>query len=352
MNQPSERRSENNFNGLRLLLAILVLFSHAFELVDDNRSREVLTRIFGTLSFGEIAVDSFFLLSGYLITQSWIHSEGLIDYLGKRVLRIYPGFIAAAVISALVVGPLACALPNYFDNFSFLNFVSETLRLAPPATPDVFVGHLYPVVNGSLWTIQLEFRCYLTIALFGMLGLFNDRRKILLVAITATATYLLGCASPEIVLLRNHFDTIRLLSYFFVGSTFYLYKDRIKYTGRLAAVTATILCGAMFSNILAGPLYALLGGYLLFYFAFINVSRSNLFRTSIDISYGVYLYGWPIQKLTIWEFPALHPVEVFVLSVFCSCIAGYASWHVIEDPFLRLKGRYFAGQAARSSRKN
>src|SRR5579863_1616176 len=85
----------NNFGFLRLLFAALVILSHSSELIDGNRSREILTRIFGTMSFAQLAVDSFFLISGYLITRSWILSESNSEYLIKRVMRIYPGYLVA-----------------------------------------------------------------------------------------------------------------------------------------------------------------------------------------------------------------------------------------------------------------
>jgi peptidoglycan/LPS O-acetylase OafA/YrhL len=106
---------ENNFNFMRLVFALLVILGHSPELVDGNQSREVLMRIFGTMTCGGFAVDGFFLLSGYLIMQSWERQPDGWKFLKKRLLRIYPGFIVASLICAFVVGPLAGDSATYFQ---------------------------------------------------------------------------------------------------------------------------------------------------------------------------------------------------------------------------------------------
>ena len=107
MNLPIEVRDRaNNFGALRLLFAALVIVSHSPELVDGNRSREVLTRVFGTMSFGEVAVDGFFLVSGYLISMSFARSRTTLSYLEKRVGRIVPGYLVAFSICSFVIAPL------------------------------------------------------------------------------------------------------------------------------------------------------------------------------------------------------------------------------------------------------
>jgi peptidoglycan/LPS O-acetylase OafA/YrhL len=128
----------NNFNFLRLLLATLVILSHSPEIVDGNRNREILTQIFHTVSFGELAVDDFFILSGYLIMQSWQRDPRLFDFFKKRILRIYPGFIVASLISAFVFGPLGAQPHEYFSKFSYFSFFQDMSLLRVPNVPAAF----------------------------------------------------------------------------------------------------------------------------------------------------------------------------------------------------------------------
>ena len=153
----------NNFGFLRLLFATLVIISHSAELIDGNRSREPLTNLFGVLSFGELAVDAFFLISGYLVVQSFERSDSTLSYLMKRIRRIYPGFLVAYIACVFVVAPLVGndLTIMSFGNLAHVIFDASTLHEPPRVFG--FADLPYPSLNGSMWTIQVKFRCYLLV---------------------------------------------------------------------------------------------------------------------------------------------------------------------------------------------
>ena len=343
--EPSQNTSSrsNNFNLLRLLFAVMVLLAHAPELADGDGRRELLTRVFGTLSLGEVALAGFFLLSGCLIVQSWRRTPDLADFLKKRVLRIYPGFVVASLLSALVVGPLWADAAHYLSQFSLLHFLKAVLLLRIPATPPVFTGSHYPEVNGSMWTIAIEFRCYLLVAAFGVAGLL--RRRGVWLGLTGAA--LLLSLVPQVVtrihipgghlLLGDLNALVRLLPFFCVGGCFALFRERIALKPVWALLAGGALLACLFNYKAASFGLATFGAYLLFWFAEVQSPLLARFRRLPDISYGVYLYGWPVEKLLLWYFPGISPWLVFALAcVFCTGL-GLASWFGVERPFLRLK---------------
>lgn len=340
MSAPLQLR-RNNFNLLRLVFALLVLLSHAPELRDGNRSREILTLIFHTISFGEFAVDGFFLLSGYLIVQSWCSEPAILPFLKKRILRIYPGFIVASLVCAFVVGPIAAEPSGYFSQFWLTGFAKGMALLQSPVVPAVFAGTPYPNVNGAMWTIAIEFVCYLSVLMLGVLGAIRRRTIWLLVT---TLVIALSCLQKMAYL--NWADhIIRLNTFFFVGGCFYLYRERIRFNRTAAYITAVGLLVAMNSWRASEIALASFGAYLLFYAALKTNSLIAGFNKLPDVSYGVYLYGWPVQKLLVWYVPQVSPWSLFALSCMASVLLGTMSWYAVEKPFLRLKKHRQPGAA-------
>lgn len=333
MPTPSPTHRNNHFNLLRLILALLVLLGHAPELVDGDRSRELLTMAFGTISFGELAVDAFFLLSGYLIMQSWQAAPQPFAFLRKRVLRIYPGFIVASLVCAFIVGPLGADAASYFRQFWAGGFVTGVALLQMPVVPPVFAGQPWAAVNGPMWTIALEFACYISVLALGLAGAIAHRRAWLAIAaallIALLAHTLRGLPPPPL---------LRLATFFFAGGVFHLYRELGLVPRRLVPALAVALLAAMFSPRVAEPALATLGGALLLRFAFADLPLLARLRHLPDVSYGVYLYGWPVQKLLLWYWPGMSPWTLFALAAPLAIGCGAASWFAIEKPCLALRG--------------
>ena len=172
---------KNNFNLIRFFLATFVILSHNIEFLEGDRKNEFLTRLFGTISLGEFSVSCFFIISGFLIVKSWDKNNNVRTYLTNRILRIYPGFIVASIISCFVFGAFGGNI-HYFEEFNFVRFLKGLITLNIPHTPQIFANSHYSHINGSLWTIKHEFICYLIVLFLGIIsfsskaGLFTFKR--------------------------------------------------------------------------------------------------------------------------------------------------------------------------------
>jgi peptidoglycan/LPS O-acetylase OafA/YrhL len=325
--------AKNNFNLLRLIFAGMVIISHAAELKDGNRSHELLTVIFGTISFGELAVDSFFIISGYLITRSWIESPNFFRYLRSRVLRIYPGFICASLICAFILGPMVSG-QTYFSEFNYFDYIKSLIFLKPPKIPEVFHGSFYPDINGSMWTIFYEFSCYVLVAAFGLLGIYKKKIAILFLCLALATLYFLNeIHAIELIKTQKY---VRLGMVFFAGSCFYLYEKIIPWKMTYAITSILIAISLLFSKGLAEISLAIFWGYAILYFAK-NAKEIAVVNKIPDFSFGLYLYAWPINKTIYWYFPETGVYACMIVTVLLSIISGIVSWYLIEKPFLKLK---------------
>ncbi len=346
----------NNFDFLRFLMASLVLFYHCFALLGGAAKfhSEALDSAAG-LGAGA-AVSFFFVISGFLVTQSWRRTPQAGPFLKKRVLRIYPAFIFASLFCALVVGPLGAAnAADYFRHFHPLGFAAYMLLLVgpylPPTLPHVpYAGQ----VNNSFWTLRYEFECYLLVLVLGLAGLLRRPAFVLAcfgLAVAVTLAQCLGHGLPipdrDLHLVGNPIYWPRFAVCFLSGMTFLLYRDRISYALpwlllALLALGAAAVCSRWWD--LAVPTA---GAYLLFWIAYRPIPKLAHFAKHGDLSYGVYLFAFPVQQMLVcWFQPHLTPLGLFFSAFPITLLLAAVSWHFVEKPCLRLKKR--AAQVARS----
>ena len=336
----------NNFDAIRFVLATLVIASHSYPLFQGNNSCEPLARLSsGQMTGGELAVNGFFILSGYLILQSWERSRGMANFFRKRALRIYPGFLVAVAFGALVVAPcLATSAAAYWQQLSPVRLVGTTLNLNP-RLPAVFSNLPVPAVNGSLWSIRYEVFCYLALAAAGCVGVFRLRWVVLalfcLVMGVFTAQSLSLVKIPGSGLSWLVCDLVhwpRLGACFLSGTLFYLYRNSIAYSPRLFALSlAALLSCFCFPQLkLLSLMFPLFGAYVLFYLAFLPIPRLHAFTRRGDISYGLYLYAFPVQQLLVHRFGnQLTPETLFALAFPITALLAAMSWFIVERPFLK-----------------
>lgn len=328
MDQNKER--DNNFGFLRLLFATLVIFSHSPGILYGNLSRDMLTRFWGTLSLGNAAVDGFFVISGYLVTKSFLQSDSLTFYLEKRIFRIYPGFLVSFWMCVLFVGPFVGEPTRIFSLKALSQQLANSLLLQMPNSAGAFRGMPYPELNNSMWTIQPEFGCYLATMCAGMAGLYAGRLRA--VPFIGVSLFLVVNA-----LTVGNSPLIRFAAVFGVGALYYVYRDRVQLTSKGAFLSALILFALMFNRYLAEEAVAIFGGYLIFWIAFkLPVFRLSKLDNKVDLSYGIYLYAWPIASVIAWKSRHINPWLLSAITFVCSAFVAYLSWTFVEKPSLAL----------------
>ena len=336
------RERSNNVGIVRLLLACAVIIGHAPEMIDGNATREPVTAIFGHGTLGGLAVAGFFLLSGYLITASMMKVARVSPYLQRRVLRIVPGYLVAYSTSLLLLGALM-----HLDFMPYAReIVSNLLFLHEPPIMLNEIAQPYHTVNGALWTISFEFRCYLLICLLWMTGLLQNRRLMLWITLLMVGLAFLatsGSISGRIDELRAHraFDLvigtpsagIHFIAIFLIGTCIYLFREALM--PRLDAKAATFgllaMCVSLTIPHLAEIGTFLFGAIPLFWLAFVaNIGPLQRINDRWDISYGTYLYGWPVATAFIFLDRSIEPWQLVALTLPCTLVLGTASWWLVE----------------------
>ena len=336
----------NNFDFMRLSLAVLVIYSHAFPLGTGSEASEPFKLMtHGQVTGGGLAVDSFFIMSGFLIAASAQRSSSVFSFLRKRVNRIYPAFVVSALLSAVVIVPLASA---HFTSASPLRnlagFIFQTLRLTEFHYAGAFTANPYPgVINGSIWSVPYEFWCYLGVALLLVTRLLRNRTALLTIFLAAWAISLvsqlrhwnyggklLGAAlgSPQF--------WARLLPLYLAGMVFYEFRERIPLHWKGALAAAAALAAGCWFSFGWTLLFPFAGTYLLFWFAFTPAVRFHRFGRLGDFSYGTYLYAFPIEQLIVQAAGhPLRPALLFLYATPLTLLAAAGSWYGVERHFLQ-----------------
>ena len=337
----------NNFHLLRLAAATAVLCSHSFPLVTGDRAREPLRAALGCTP-GAIAVDLFLLVSGLLVTTSLVRRASIADFVRARFFRIWPALATALLLTVLALGPSFTTLPlaDYFASKDTWRYLAKNLLLLHGIVytlPGVFAHNPSPdAVNGSLWTLPGEVRCYLWLLAAWTLAWWLDRRRTGLVFRALVA--LAWCA-----LLAWHLSSLRHLSLedspgrlpwmFCTGAAMYLLRERIvlswaAFAAALAALGASSLHPGAFALVYTATL-----PYLMLCLAYLPAGAILAFNRLGDYSYGTYIYAFPVQQAIMALHPGLGVAALFASSLAATLVIAVASWHLVEQPALGLARR-------------
>lgn len=345
----SSKRSMNNFDVIRFIAASFVIITHSYSLSGLSQKDWLYQITNGSILFSHLGVAIFFVISGYLITQSAISAKNWKGFLWKRLLRLIPGLSVALLFCALIIGPIFTSLNlhNYFVNSSTYRFLlSDFIYVRNYSLPGVFSNNPVDAVNGSLWTLAYEFTLYILVLFSLLIGILKKRVFLIFILMLffgiriylGDKYFIYNYASP-LTLNLNIMFVFEWSFYFLSGMIFFLFKDKKLLDYRIAILL--ILIYSIFSFIgekeILDILNYLLIPYLVFYFAFIP-GKLNNFSKYGDFSYGLYIYAFPIQQSIIYLFQNQISVGLLIILSLLSTIPfAILSWHFIEKKALLYK---------------
>ncbi len=348
-NRPEDREThvirdghDNFFTPLRLLFASLVVIGHAFVIAMRDPTLE--PHIFYHYTFSYMAVNMFFIASGFLVTKSMVYRGDTPSFLSARALRIFPALVVHVIFVMIVIGPLATSLPLkaffsspdwYLQPVKVLTFYKTGMVM-----PGAFEGNAENFGSAPLWTLRYEVLAY--IATLGVFSLGLLKRKWM-----ALAQFILPSIAWIIFTQLNLFENLpatlnnmcRFGIAYGLGATIYAYRDRL--TFHWVSLFVLLALSWMFrSTPVVEVIMNLILAWVVFKLAYIRAPRFAFLQKLPDLSYGIYIYHWCVLQMLFHWMPDLSVLTLFVLGFPPTVVLAALSWYIIEKPMLKSKTRF------------
>ena len=323
-----------NINLIRFIAAILVIFSHSFY-VAASQEDPFVRFCNGQANLGGIAVAVFFFLSGFYVTKSLYKKNDVREYFSKRCVRIFPQLWGVVLLSVFVLGPIftTYSLGEYFTDGSTYLYLLNGVLLPVHNLPGVFVHNVYDAtVNGALWTLPIEFVAYCAIAVIFIASkcVFKKEKMQKVFHIICVCVLFALFVFLEVVVQNDFLITVvRPLILFFVGVLYCDYAEKIKLNLTIAIFMILIMGISCKIGLLN---YALIicFPYIIMTFA-LAIKQVKLHSKIWNISYEIYLFGWPIQQMVTSCFGgSMNPYWNCLITVPIDIAFAFVLYNIIE----------------------
>lgn len=350
--QSPPAKHQNNFNLIRIVAASLVLISHSFAL---SGLAEPLRDTLG-VTWGSIAVDIFFVTSGYLVTGSILRGDHAWNFVTSRMLRIFPGLMVALLLTTLVSS-------IWFTTFTFTSFWSQwptwryliknSLLLFPQGLEWTLPGTLIGLpgdkgggaaLNGSLWTLPVEVKMYIYLlvgylacrllarktSLTTTLHAFKPSLIVLCMVLLTTDLYLTS--------LEKHNLVVHMAAMFFTGGALSTLGIPFERTWRSATIALLVtVAAAHIGPDWFMPIYTLTLPWVVLSMAYAPTPILHRYNRLGDYSYGVYIYAFPVQQWSIYLHKRIGPWEMMAVCFPIVLVLAVLSWNLVEKRALAFK---------------
>lgn len=330
---------DNFFTPLRLIFAVMVVIGHAFVVAYGDPMAEIF--LFYHYKPSYLAVNLFFIASGFLVTKSMLYRGDLPEYSAARLLRIYPALFVHVLFVMFVMGPFVTSLPLrdfltdpqfYTQPLQVLSFYETNMIL-----PGALERNAENFGSAPLWTLRYEVLAYIGTACAFAVGLMKKRWMLLAqFVLFATAWPIMHATGLYEKMPGTVQNMLRFGICYGLGAAVYAYRDRLRF--HILGVIAMGLLAAITNGLLIFEVTtALFLGYFVFWAAYIKMPKLAWTQSLSDLSYGIYIYHWCIMQWVFYNFPTMSPIVLMSITLPITCVLAWLSWHIVEKPMLRNK---------------
>ena len=332
---------DNFFTPLRLIFASLVVIGHAYVVVLGGSEHE--PHVFYHYTFSYIAVNMFFIASGFLVTKSMLYRGDSASFISARALRIYPALIVHMLFVMVIIGPFVTNLPLkeffsspdwYLQPLKVLTFLDTDMAL-----PGIFSTNSEQIGSGALRTLRYEFLAYIGTWLLFLIGGLRHKWMI-------AAQFILPCIAWVVCHQFGLFErlpaTLESLGRFGIayglGAMLYAYRDQISFNALLIPVFLGA-CWLVSSHVAVLEIFMnLMLAWGVMIAAYVKAPKLEWTQKLSDVSYGIYIYHWAILQSLFYFFPSFTVWPLIITCYLITLILSHASWRIVEKPTLGLKG--------------
>jgi len=333
---------DNFFTPLRLILALMVVIGHTYCIVHGHDRYE--PKIFFDYTFSYIAVNLFFIASGFLVTKSMLYRGDVPAYSSARILRIFPALAVHVLFAMFIIGPFVTNLPltEFFTHPQFWTqpFQVLTFYQTDLALPGAFESNSEQLAGAALWTLRYEVLCYIATAAIFLLGLMRKKWMLLAQFVLITCIWCFASLSGLFEQLPATANAmLRFALPYSLGAAIFAYRERLSFhiLGIPVIGIITILYHDKGSFEILTNIWL---AYVLFWAAYIKIPMLNRLQSMNDISYGVYIYHWVVLQWLFYNFPLMGIGDLLIIGSVISIGLAWLSWHLVEKPALKLKSRF------------
>jgi len=332
---------DNFFTPLRLLFASLVVFGHSFGVALRETSAE--PHILYHYTFSYMAVNLFFIASGFLVTKSMVYRGDTPSFISARTLRIFPALIVHVFFVMLIIGPLGTNTPlaQFFSDPDWYLQPMKVLTFADTKMimPGMFQTNGEDLGSAALWTLRYEVLAYIGTLLLFSLGMLRKKWMTLAQFVLPSIAWILGKQFGIFEHLPATFDSLTRFGIAYgLGATIYAYRDRLNFSW--FALGILIVASYFVRNTpVVEVILDLILAWIVFRFAYARVPALNWLKRLPDVSYGIYIYHWCVLQLLFYWIPGLNVYALFALTFPVTVVLAALSWYIVEKPALQSKDR-------------